>query len=696
MGNGSRFPNWLAPLEPILVTICGLLIFTGASPLLADPGIVIYTTLDHGRDETAIAVPFIKAERFALVTSVTTSEGKSLRVTNNQMKELVYPPDLTSATVVDDAGIAALHAKLAEFRALQERFPRTHIQLSPIINELGRVVRLLDEGNVLVTGRFLSGADYEIEAAANRAKTVDLNVNGVVFERAKLTSVSGEKISIMHSGGVASVMVGQLSDEQIARLKGTNPNVAVVSPKPTPPVQEPDSSPAPKMNTATSVPAPVPVDARPGFGDVAKSSDHATPTLSSANDAVLENKAEEQVVSTPSSADNSVPNDTADEKTIDQAVALKLQDLDPQIAGRLVAILRSCQNDVEKIFAGHGALSDISSFPGGRFGSMDYDEAMREVNVQKGKVNDALLYQGMLLSHLRELKAEADAENGKGVSPELREWISDLANVSKTSLEDLIGLVGVSAKVSWLLNELTPLVPEAQKEITHDQPLQSSDSGSGLRRPIFNIIVVSAACALGAVLVLLVARLRNRPRRSSPDPVLDPPRYTSSRGESRGRRIRVPEWMWLSFAGLGATAIVVGVVISVDSSKQSHSDDSGLDDFSDVSPDEEFSSEGDRIGGGSLKQGTPGSISSPGAALSVRPNLAPALNGNSPAFSPRDFSDRLTTPQITDQDTYGDLERLSESERTSARMYGISEQEMLRLKKITIEKGIEAMESLAR
>ncbi len=190
-------------------------------------GVAIYTTLDHGSDETAIAIPFIKAERFASVTNVTTEDGKSLRVTNNQMKELVFPPDLTTATAVDAAGIAALRQKLAELQALQKRFPRAHIQLAPVINELGQVVRLLDEGNVLVTGRLLSRDDYETQAAANRAKTVDLTVNEVVYKGAKLTSVSGEKILIMHSGGVASVTVGQLSDDQIARLNGTSKTASI-------------------------------------------------------------------------------------------------------------------------------------------------------------------------------------------------------------------------------------------------------------------------------------------------------------------------------------------------------------------------------------------------------------------------------------------------------------------------------------
>lgn len=229
-GFTRRCGQELVPLSRHLVALilAGTLLAT--FPALAAEkggGIVIYTTLDHGSDETAFAVPFIKAERFALVTNVTTVDGKSVRVTNNQMKELVYPPDLTTATVTDAAGIAALRQKLAGFQALQKRFPRTHVQLAPVIEELGRAVQLLEEGKVLVSGQFVSRNDYVAQTSAILAKTVDLTLNGVVYKGAKLTSVSGEKISIMHSGGVASVTVGQLSDDQIARLNGTSKTASI-------------------------------------------------------------------------------------------------------------------------------------------------------------------------------------------------------------------------------------------------------------------------------------------------------------------------------------------------------------------------------------------------------------------------------------------------------------------------------------
>lgn len=569
MGNGvilisSRYPSGreapndggltgrgLSPLSHLraILVFAGILVTTVTVRAAENgPGIVIYTTLDHGSDETAFAVPFIKAERFALVTNVTTADGKSVRVTNNQMKELVYPPDLTKATVTDDAGVAALHQKLAEYQALQERFPRTHVQLTPIINELDRVVRLLEEGNVLVTGRLLSREDHESQAALKRATTVDLTLNGVIYKGAKLTSVSGEKISIMHSGGVASVTVGQLSDDQIARLNGTNPNVAVVRPAIEPPVPVPDPIPAPNPIVATPGPAQSPVAASPELVDTAKSSDHPTATLSPVENALPDGKTEEQ--------------------PIDEAVALKLREVDPQVAGRLVAILRSCQDDVEKIFAGHGALSDITAFPGGRFGSMSYDDAMREVNLQKGRVNDALLYQGILLNHLRELKVEA--ENGKGVSPELREWISGLANVPKTSLEDLLGLVGVSAKVAWLLEELAPLVPEGQEEIAQVQSPQSSDSGSIHRRPLFVIIVVLLVLAGAAAFVTIHLTRRKRsegPAIPSPSAVMELARsrgrVPSRQDQPGGRTGGMPMWGWATVAGATSVVVVAGLIAYV-------------------------------------------------------------------------------------------------------------------------------------
>jgi len=199
------------------------------------PGVIIYTTLDNGRDETAIAVPFVKAEQFALVTNVTTADGKSIRITNNQLKQIVRPPDLSRLTVVDEAGLQSVRARAKSLRDLQKRFPRAASALDGIAGEIDRTAQVFESGNVLVEGRVVPRTDYDRQVAAARGRSIAINLNGRDFKGAKLSSVGDGKVSITHAGGVASVPLDSLSDEAIAQLNGTSTGPLIEKPKPVAP-----------------------------------------------------------------------------------------------------------------------------------------------------------------------------------------------------------------------------------------------------------------------------------------------------------------------------------------------------------------------------------------------------------------------------------------------------------------------------
>lgn len=209
--------------------VIGLLFLFGAIPLKFDAsagdvglGIVIYSTMDHARDEIAIAVPFTKVERCQLITNVTTADGKIIRLTNNQLKQIVQTTDLTGATVVDDTGLRKLQLEASSLRAMQDRYPQAIAVIAPVADRIERAAQAIESGNVLVKGSLVPRADYEKQMAASAPKTINLTVDGRSYSGARLSSVSGESVSIMHSGGVASVAVDQLSDEQIAQLNGTS------------------------------------------------------------------------------------------------------------------------------------------------------------------------------------------------------------------------------------------------------------------------------------------------------------------------------------------------------------------------------------------------------------------------------------------------------------------------------------------
>lgn len=194
------------------------------------PGIIIYSTIDNARDEIAIAIPFEKAEKHALVTNVTKADGETFRVTNNQFKQIVRPTDLSRSTVVDKAGLEKLRSEAASIRALQDRYPRAKAMLAPYVTSIENLVQAIGSGNVLVQGKLVPRADYEKQMGASAPKTIDLTVDGRSYSGAKLSSFRNGVASIMHSGGVASVEVGQLSDDQIKQLNATSASAVIAKP----------------------------------------------------------------------------------------------------------------------------------------------------------------------------------------------------------------------------------------------------------------------------------------------------------------------------------------------------------------------------------------------------------------------------------------------------------------------------------
>ncbi len=210
-------------------------------------GIVIYTTLDNGRDETAIALPFVKAEQFPLVTNVVSQDGRSIRVTNNMLKQIVRPTDLSRATVVDQSGLQALKSETQAIWSLQQRYPQARGALEGIAGAMERAVQLIESGNVLLEGRLHSRADYETKVAGAIPRSIDITINGRLYTGARLRSVAEGKVSISHDGGALSIPIAQLSSELVAQLNQTSDKTRIVPDTPTTSVNSPATRQEPPM-----------------------------------------------------------------------------------------------------------------------------------------------------------------------------------------------------------------------------------------------------------------------------------------------------------------------------------------------------------------------------------------------------------------------------------------------------------------
>lgn len=424
--------SFLTPLESILAD----------NP---ESGIVIYTSMDHGRDEIAIALPFVKAERHTLLVNVTTSDGNVLRITNNQLKELVHPTDLSQATVVNEEGLRSLKKEAEKIRSLQARYPRTTNTLEPVAGGIERTIQAMESGNVLVQGNLTPKAEYEKQVAAARGTSIDITLGGRNYTGAKLKSINGDTVSIMHSGGAASISIEELSDEQIARLNVTSNSLVIEKPE-----EVAATSPA---STSSETISPVPVVARSHPID-------STP---------------KQVL-----GDEGEPPETASIERPDPEPSP--QPRTPISLTDLRKILRECEQLLETVQGGIIAAADLQSFPGGRFGSMKYDQAMREANRLETQMNAALGAQKILMEKFSVIGASR-IDDPK-VPEEVRAKVSELGDTEKESIEEIPGVLSLISKISGTLTTLENIAPEKTTLVPESKtPQDTSPSTPSLDAP---------------------------------------------------------------------------------------------------------------------------------------------------------------------------------------------------------------------
>lgn len=420
--------------------LTGMLLMSGSAQTAEkDSGIIIYTTLDNGRDETAIAVPFTKAEQHALVTNVTTADGKSFRVTNNQLKEIVRPPDLSRLTVVDEAGLRSLKDRAGAFRALQTRFPRAAGALEGTAGEMERLIQVIEGGNVLFEGRVVPRADYERQVAATRFKAIDITLNGRAYTGAKLRSVGDGKVSISHAGGVASIPLHSLSEEAITRLNETSTGPLIARPaEPAQPVAPP-AAPLPVATASTK-----PQVSQPPTPLV-------TVTATTPPDRPTDTPIQPPVPPTaPAQSAPSAPSATPPRTPI-TLTALR-------------TLLRECERHVQIQREGHAALADLQTFPGGRYGSMKYEQAMQESRAQQARLDTAVSEQKPLRDKLRLIGTSSPDDSR--VSEPLRERLRHFASLPDDTVEDLTGILWLGGELASLLKELEKVAPETTMPTT--------------------------------------------------------------------------------------------------------------------------------------------------------------------------------------------------------------------------------------
>lgn len=171
-------------------------------------GIVIYVDSPYAREHVAQGIEFQTLKRFDLVTHVTPEDtGRMVVIPNNTIVMIRDYLDI-GGTIRSPEEIQRLREAAGEFREMAKRFPNVSRQLIGESDRIGGVLKMIDQGMILVDGQWRTLAEQEAkEAKENKMSFSIQNESGETstYRNVKILEILGDNVRISHSDGYSTV-----------------------------------------------------------------------------------------------------------------------------------------------------------------------------------------------------------------------------------------------------------------------------------------------------------------------------------------------------------------------------------------------------------------------------------------------------------------------------------------------------------
>lgn len=211
----------LARLSPIFVLVTQL--------QAADPkGVLVYKDSPNGREDFASVREYLSIEKHGRVVNYTpVSGGSSVRVERSRFVGSIQYPDLTTSTIASQNQIDLFSKLVGQLQQVLTKYPKAVGIIDDDLRRLAIAQQMLGQGKVLVAGQWKSKEEYEAAFTPKGNSVGEFTVGERTYTGAKLTSVFGSSVKFMHSGGVGSSDISELTDEQITQLNSTSSSVKI-------------------------------------------------------------------------------------------------------------------------------------------------------------------------------------------------------------------------------------------------------------------------------------------------------------------------------------------------------------------------------------------------------------------------------------------------------------------------------------
>lgn len=190
-------------------------------------GVVLTKEIPSQSEEFWKPAPFTRIERFTFAVVIYSADGGKTTIPNAQVGKTIEMPDLAKASLVTGSDIASWKTLRQEITTGIAQYRSAAQVLKALLAEVDGVISRFDAGNVLLSGKWVTRAEYDRsvrEAAGGGQKTMaSLAVRGTTLRNARVTAVRGDKISLLHEGGMLVVGTQELAPEDLKRLQWMAP-----------------------------------------------------------------------------------------------------------------------------------------------------------------------------------------------------------------------------------------------------------------------------------------------------------------------------------------------------------------------------------------------------------------------------------------------------------------------------------------
>ena len=133
-------------------------------------------------------------------------------------------PSLTLATLIDEEDWNKLKSKKDDLAMHSMLCKEATPILSKVVSEIDQVLTKHQDGFLLVRGQWINKHEWAAKIAADAkalqaAKGPEITVGKMTYRDVKVIKVVADRISIMYEGGIASIKIGELSEDQLLKLK---------------------------------------------------------------------------------------------------------------------------------------------------------------------------------------------------------------------------------------------------------------------------------------------------------------------------------------------------------------------------------------------------------------------------------------------------------------------------------------------